>query len=232
MNVCALAGCAGNIAASGLVLPSAGTESREERQHEVSRNKIQLFVALTGLLALVAPSSVHGQEIGQSQAETVSVAGQWMLNRALSDDPTDQLMNVRGGAQPPGGAEAGGRPPPSAGASMFEVIRRAVERFGIDQTDSTVSIAYPDHEVHLFTDGRKQKIAAADDREVEVRSRWEGQGLVIQRRVDGGLILTEQYSVHSNTGRLHVLTRLEGDRLPMPISFMRVYDPLPVGPSD
>jgi hypothetical protein len=48
---------------------------------------------------------------------------------------------------------------------------------------------------------------------------------VIERRLDGGLTLTEKYSLQAGTGRLHVLTRLAGDRLPAPISFMRVYDP-------
>jgi hypothetical protein len=154
------------------------------------------------------------------------MVGQWTLNRALSDDPADQLMNVRGGAVPPSGA---GRPPPSRAGSMFDVIRRAVEGFGIEQTDSTVTFAYPHRELDLFTDGRKQKIAAPDGREAEYRTVWEGPSLVIERRLDGGMTLTEKYSVYAATGRLHVLTRLGGDRLPMPISFMRVYDPAPEG---
>ena len=183
-------------------------------------------MVLAGVLALAAPSAFNGQEAGQTTGSAGSVAGQWTLNRALSDDPTDQLMNVRGGAVPPSGA---GRPAPSQGGASFDVIRRAVEGFGVRQTDSTVSIAYPDRELELFTDGRKQKFAALDGREVEYRTLWEGPSLVIERRLDGGLTLTEKYSLYAGTGRLHVLTRLAGDRLPTPISFMRVYDPAPQG---
>lgn len=188
----------------------------------MSKRMIRELLTLAGLLVLAVPPASHGQEVGQGAGTTESVAGQWTLNRALSDDPTDQLMNVRGGAVPPGGA---GRPPPAQGGSSFDVIRRAVEAFGVRQTDSTVTIVYPDRELLLFTDGRKQKIAAPDGREVEYRALWEGSSLVIERRLGGGLTLTERYSVHAGTGRLHVLTRLAGERLPTPISFMRVYDP-------
>jgi hypothetical protein len=190
----------------------------------VSKNLIRMILALACMAALVAPARSLSQEVVQSTRAPGSVAGQWSLNRALSDDPADQLMNVRGGAVPPG---SGGRPAPSGGRSQFDVVRRAIEGFRIEQTDSTVTIVYQDREVLLFTDGRKQKIAAPDGREVEYHTLWEGPSLQIERRIDGGMTLTEKYSVQAVTGRLHVLTRLEGARLPQTISFMRVYDPAP-----
>ena len=190
----------------------------------MSKNLIRMIRALACLAALAAPRGSLGQEVGRSAGPPGSVAGQWSLNRALSDDPADQLMNVRGGAVPPG---SGGRPAPPGGRSPFDGVRRAIEGFRIEPTDSTVTIVYPDREVLLFTDGRKQKIAAPDGREVEYHTQWEGSSLQIERRIDGGMTLMEKYSVQPVTGRLHVLTRLDGARLPQTISFMRVYDPAP-----
>jgi len=107
----------------------------------------------------------------------------------------------------------------------FEAVRRAVEGFSIEQNDSTVVIAYPDRELVLFTDQRKQKIPVDQNREVEYRAWWEGGRLWIERKLDGGVGMTEEYWIQAGTGRLHILTRLEGDRLPGTIAFMRVYDP-------
>jgi len=176
------------------------------------------------LLAMTGPTPAIGQETTESAGASVGLAGDWSLNRALSDDPDDQLRDVRGGARPPGGRSpgGGGRPPD---ASPLDVIRRAVEAFSIRQTDSTVAIAYPDRELSLLTNGRKQKIQVAEDLEVEYRAWWEQDHLFIERKLDRGITLTEEYSSQAGTGRLHVLTRLEGDRLPRTIAFMRVYDP-------
>jgi len=167
---------------------------------------------------------VWGQEPDESVRSTDGLDGNWALNRALSDDPADQLQNVRGGARPP----AGSRPAPGS-RSSFDAVRRAVEAFGIHQTDSTVAIAYPDRELVLFTDGRKQKVEVSEDLEVEYRAWWEGDRLFIERKLDGGVTVTEQYSIQAGTGRLHVLTRLEGDPVPRTISFVRVYDPAEPG---
>ena len=165
-----------------------------------------------------------GQETNGVVPSVGSVAGDWALNRALSDDPGEQLQNVRGGARPSTGGAPGGRPAPG-GRLDFDELRRAVEQFGIEQSDSTVVVAYPDRELVLFTDGRKQEVQLRGDRKAEYRSWWDRGRLFIERKLDGGMALTEEYWILTETGRLHVLTRLEGDRLPRTIAFMRVYDP-------
>lgn len=186
----------------------------------VSRNWFMAAV----LFAAAGSTPAIGQEATESAGASVGLAGDWSLNRALSDDPDDQLQNVRGAARPPGGRPpgGGGRPPD---ASSLDVIRRAVEGFAISLTDSTVAIAYPDRDLTLLTDGRKQKMQVSEDLEVEYRAWWEQGHLFIERKLDRGITMTEEYSSQAGTGRLHVLTRLEGDPLPMTIAFMRVYDP-------
>lgn len=170
-----------------------------------------LFTTAAGLQA------ANGQEADGGG----DLVGDWALNRALSDDPAEQLRNVRGGAPPPTGMSRSGRTPNPSG---FDAVRRAAERFGIEKTDSTVVIVYPDHERDLFTDGRKQKLKVGEGREVEFRTWWDGGRLFIERKLDGGVAMTEEYWVQAGTGRLHVLTRLVGDRLPSTIAFMRVYE--------
>jgi hypothetical protein len=189
------------------------------------KNLARSYVVACVIMAASGPEALNGQDTAQSMASPGTIAGDWALNRALSDDPNEQLQNVRAAARPPGS-----RPPESAGrpedGSTLNAVRRAVEAFGIGQTDSTVTIAYPDRELLLFTDGRKQKTVLDDGRELEYRAWRDGGSVVIERKLDGGVVLTENYSLHAGTGRLHVLTRLEGDRLPQRISFMLVYDPL------
>ncbi|MBT8461421.1 MAG: hypothetical protein KJO44_02785 [Gemmatimonadetes bacterium] len=185
----------------------------------MGKNGTGAWLVAATVLSAAAPGAAGGQDVGEAAVEVADVAGQWTLNRALSDDPDDQLRNVRGAAQPPGGSR---RPDQR---SPLDVVRRAMEGFAITQTDSTVAIAYPDREVVLFTDGRKQKFQVDGARELEYRAWRDGDKLLVERRLEGGATLTEAYSVHAGTGRLHVLTRLAGERLPRTISFVRVYDP-------
>lgn len=184
------------------------------------------LLAVTGLLILAVAAPASGQETVPDPAATESLVGRWTLNRALSDDPTEELVNMGLGASRPAGP---GPPPPPPPNSSAAVLRRAVEGFGIEHTDSTVAIAYPDRDLVLFTDGRKQKVRVNDDLEVEYRSWWQDGHLTVERKLESSMVLTEDYSRQAGTGRLHVLTRLSGDRLPRPISFMRVYDPAPPG---
>ncbi len=163
------------------------------------------------------------QDVAGDKPATDGLVGQWALNRALSDDPAEQMR----GAMPsgrPSGRRSGGRSPEQMRSGM-DAVRRAAESFTIRQDDSTVVIAYSERILTLFTDRRKQKEVVGDDVEIEYRAWWEGGKLLIERKLDGGVTLTEEYSAHAGTGRLHVLTRLEGDRLPRTIAFVRVYDP-------
>ncbi len=184
---------------------------------------IRAWLAAAILTAAAGLQPANGQEADGGERSIESVAGDWALNRALSDDPADQLRSVRGAAPPPAGMERGGRPAPDR--SGFEAVRRAAERFGIEQTDSTVVVAYPDRELVLFTDGRKQRVDVGEDREVEFHSWWDGGRLFIERKLDGGVAMSEEYWIQKGTGRLHVLTQVRGDRLPRTIAFMRVYEP-------
>ncbi len=171
------------------------------------------------VLALLsgAPESALAQD-AWDPAETAGLTGDWSLNTLLSDDPAEQIPRA---AVPPGARNREPERPPSGTAQL----RQAIERFSVTQTDSTIVIGYADRELELHPDGKKRRDVVNEDLEIEYRAWRDGSTLVVERKRDGGLTLTERYSVVESTGRLHILTRLHGDRLPQPISFVRVYDP-------
>jgi len=209
------------------VLPSPGIDTGyDEAIRPMWKTATRSTVLCLLALAAVGTPPAHAQETAPGAGMRDPLAGRWKLNRALSDDPAEQLRAM---GMPEGAPRArpgqGGPPPSSRGRGAFAALRANVDGFEIERTDSTVSIAYPDHQLRLFTDGRKQKIEGANGREVEYRARWAEGKLLLERRLDGGLLLSEEYIIQPGTGRLHVLTRLEGDRLPMPVAFVRVYDP-------
>ncbi len=162
--------------------------------------------------------SAVGQDTGGGATLPQDFAGDWVLNRSLSDDPAEQMTGTRGG-MPRRGGETGQRDAETAR------VRRAMERFRIGLDDSTVVLAYPDRSLVIRPDGRMRKQTIGEDREMEYRARIEDSALVIERKLDGDVTFTEEYAVQEGTGRLHILTRIEGGRLPRKISFVRVYDP-------
>jgi hypothetical protein len=191
------------------------------------------MLSLALFLGVSAPVGLPAQQASPAAGHP-DISGDWALNRALSDDPSERI--VQPAVPPPVPGSSSSRQPPGQSAqvrpnSAPAVLRRSIGGFSIELSDSTVAIAYPDRDLVLFTDGRKQKVALPGEGggEGEYRAWWESSDLVVERRLDGGLVLTESYSLQTATGRLHILTRLEGDRLPRPVSFVRVYDPAPRG---
>jgi hypothetical protein len=175
------------------------------------------------LTVIAGAGQARAQDPGPAPESAAELEGYWSLNAALSDDPDDQLRNVRGAMPPPGRTppDAGSAPP---GAPSLEAVRRAVQGFSLALADAAVVIGYPGRELTLPTDGAKQKIQLADGEEAEYRAWWQEARLLVERKLDRGLTATEEYWVQDGTGRLHVLTRLTGDGLPNTIAFVRVYD--------
>jgi hypothetical protein len=197
------------------------------------RARIRRILPLALILGVSAPVGLRAQEESPA-ADHADIRGDWALNRALSDDPSERIVQPAVPPPVPGSSslrQPAGRSAPVRPNSAPAVLRRSIDGFSIELSDSTVAIAYPDRDLVLFTDGRKQKVQLPGEGggEGEYRAWWEGSALVVERRLDGGLVLTESYSLQKATGRLHILTRLEGDRLPRSVSFVRVYDPAPRG---
>jgi hypothetical protein len=187
--------------------------------------------------ATAATEAALAQEQEADLAAAPSISGPWKLNRSLSDDPREQLRAIQSqmraaggpaGGPPPGGmpgAGTGRRPDPNEMRERMEPLMRAVDGFEIALADSAVTIRYPDWDAHFLSDGEGHKIELEEDRNVEYKAWWDGPAFYVERKTDHGGKITERYEVHAATGRLHVLTRFENDRLPAPVQFIRVYEP-------
>jgi hypothetical protein len=165
------------------------------------------------------------------------LSGSWILNADKSDNPGDQVGTAGmagGGSMRPPPDGMGRRPGRRGGMGgidpekmhrTMEMAREAVQRFTLEQTDTTVTISYNDMPPHVFhTDGRKieQETEAGD--KIEVKAYWQGRYLMISRKIDGGGTITDQYFKSSVTDQLEVITRIELGRMPQPMQFLRVYD--------
>jgi hypothetical protein len=176
------------------------------------------FVAVTVIIVFASGVRLAlAQEPDGDPGATKALVGDWVLNRALSDDPSERIP--REPVLPGTGREPERRP---SGAGP---LRQVVERFSLSQTDSTVVIGYPDRDQVIYPDGKKHVDVINERFRFEYRAWREESSLVIERRRDHGMEVTERYSIVQGTGRLLDLTRVESDRLPQALSFVLVYDP-------
>jgi hypothetical protein len=192
----------------------------------MKRKRIRRMLPLVLLVGASLTAGLGAQEAPPRGGEA-EIGGDWVLNRALSDDPTERIIQPAVPPPVPGSPSSrqpSGRPAGVPPNSAPAVLRRSIDGFSIELSDSTVTIAYPDRDLRLPTDGRRQKVTLPGGGEAEYRAWWEKDALVVERRLESELLLLETYSIQPATGRLHILTRLEGDRLPRPVSFVRVYE--------
>lgn len=161
------------------------------------------------------------------------LTGSWQINAEESDGPPEAFRRRPGG---PGEGKPDGERP--------EVRRR--HRFGPDgepgpgfrrpgpmlagpmlvitQSESTVEIAGPrGRSITLHTDGRTITRDLARG-QVELRASWDGGTLVVERTKEDGPAVTLRFDLSGDGSQLFLTTRIEGERLPEPIEFRRVYD--------
>ena len=174
------------------------------------------------------------------------LSGTWVLNADASDDPRaqmEELMAQAGGSRPGGrsGASPGGRkdgrrggqqPDGEGDGDRREQMRHAMQAalqarssFTLSQTDAGITFSYGDgSELTLRSDNKKLEQETAWGGEVEIRAKWEGRFLEVERKFDGGTEVTEEYFLSFMTDQLYVVVSLETGR-GEPIMFRRVYDP-------
>ena len=176
----------------------------------------------------------------------VSLAGAWLLNEDLSDDPSQAMDQMRGGgpgadgggpaARPGGfggrdgggrmGGRRGGRPSEDP-QELRELLRSATtppSRLTITQTDDAVTFTEPDGRTATFTINGKTERHQFDNHVVETRTKWKGGQLVKEIRLPHGLKIVETYSLAHESRMLQVNVKVEGSRMPRSISLRRFYD--------
>jgi hypothetical protein len=195
-----------------------------------------IAVSVNGLLAASSSSQEH--TIG-------NLAGSWRLNKELSDDPNAVMERMKeehraGGRMPGGGGFGGGMGGHGGGGmsagggsamdpermqEMRAMMMRALDapaKLIITQGDGTITFTGPDGvSVALATNNKKQKVRV-DNREVEMKAKWDDTRLVKETSLGNGLKTIETYSLSpGETPRLQVDVKVEG---PRSIALKRVYD--------
>jgi hypothetical protein len=207
------------------------------RRHD---NRARVWRRVVSISACVAVLSA-GFAYGQSRTD---LNGVWKLNTQLSTQPGVASAGEREAAMrrsPIGGSGAplgGNRGPVSAGGGFTggtpeEVARiREGNRLALI-TYNTLTISLADRVVTIADESGRDRTVTADNKTVkskagaltlETRAKWENAVLVVERKFEGGVKLTERYIVTAAPRRLTIDAKLEspGDRAR---TFQRVYEP-------
>ena len=208
----------------------------------------RLAAVLAGptIVASVGCSSAGSGPVSTLAPEDLDLSGSWILNVEQSDNP-EQMMREGGmgggamggrrpgggGARPSGGRTGrggmrGGAPSQADQQRMQQTMRMATQpprRIVIEQHDSTVTIRPARGRTELLlTNWRKVSQEIENGGQVDIRARWRGRELHIEREVHLGGKVTQQYSLSSDGERLLVETQLEMGRGGQPRVFHYVYD--------
>jgi hypothetical protein len=201
---------------------------------------ITLFAG--SVLGCSSASSGSGKTLAP---EDLDLSGSWILNMEVSDNPAEMMEQGgmaggrMGGARPSGGrggrgGMGGGAPSEADQQRMMQTRRMATEpprRLVIEQVDSTVTLRNgAGRTLLLHTNWKTVEQEIEDGGQLEIRARWRGRELQVEREVHLGGKVTQKYSVSSSGDRLLVETSLEMGRAPQPRVFHYVYDAAPRSP--
>jgi hypothetical protein len=181
-------------------------------------------------------------------AQHPDLSGHWTLNPQLSENPRDMMQGrdssggrMRGGFGGGGrrGGFGGGRGGYRGGGGGMSDEQRARMRqtmqlvftapatLVISGADSIVTIVAEGDTLALLTNGRKIRREAKSEGEgaVDIKGRWQGNDLVVERSVSGGGKVTEDYLRSADGKQLFVIVSVDSGR-GRSITFRRIYDPV------
>jgi hypothetical protein len=201
------------------------------------------LAASGGLRAAAAASSAEDKA-----AVKASLAGQWQLNTAQSEDARAKMREAMGGDRPGGrggGGMGGGRGGWGRGGGrggggeggMGGGMSRDGDRGGMSAMRSffepaeRLTITQDGSEI-LIDDGVNPAVRLRPDAEAtkteggasEIKARWNGSELVAETKLRNGAKLTTAYMLDAEKHQLDVTSRMEGGRLREPLTVRRVYD--------
>lgn len=175
-------------------------------------------------------------------AERPDFSGTWKLNKELSENPRDKLMEQRknreyGGGRPPDGGDVArgggglGRGGTGEGVGRdgiqerLKAMTERIQSIEIDHREPQLELRFADgHERTIYTDGRTSE----DDFEsgiFEAKGKWKsGSQVFVKAESSYGGKLTETYELSENGQQLYVTTKIEGDGRRPNLTFRRVYD--------
>jgi hypothetical protein len=179
----------------------------------------------TGIGLIAACSGSSGGSNAEPIPEHPDFTGTWVLNSDLSEDPEAQARG--GGRRPPSGSGDGAPPPgaqgPSRGRVPFDpgTVLPSLA-FKIVEDDSTLTFMGVDgRERVIFQDGREESRRVEDLGIVRISGRWKGDKFVLDRQLEGGAVISEEYEMSDDGLQLLVKVKIKAGRT---IEFRRVYD--------
>ncbi len=184
--------------------------------------KKRVTTLATAATLAVATASLTSCSGGGSQGgpipEHPDLNGAWVINLEQSDRPDDQLRR-RDRDRP----DATRRPPPQrAGPGLGELLQSFVAFRIVDQDSTFTLVSAGGARRTLYPDGAERESRLEGLGNVTVKTRWKGEKLVVERRLDSGVRISESFELTADGRQLHVLTKVSG--IPQPIEFRRVYD--------
>ena len=138
-------------------------------------------------------------------------------------------MGGMGGGGFGGGGGGGSRPDPQEMAKAREAMRLAMfraERLTIVHNDAGFVVTDGEGVSHTLTPDGKTSKAEVGALTVQTKVKWDETALVVERKFEGGVKVTDRYWVTDAPRQLVVASKLEsnqmsGDRAR---TFQRVYD--------
>jgi hypothetical protein len=183
--------------------------------------------------------------------ERVDLTGEWTLNAELSGQATERSRDERvgpgrrspvGGSGMPIGGMGGGRAPggmgggSAGGGGNTEEIAKAREatrlamltpaRLTIVAAANGFTVTDEDGVSQKWIPDGKTTKSESGALTVETKVKWDDRSLVVERKFEGGVKVTDRYTVTGAPRQLVIASRIENSRIPgeRDRTLQRVYD--------
>lgn len=202
------------------------------------------------------PTERAASKIGARDINRGKLAGEWKLDRSMSDDPRQKLEKATGtsrgqvGTNGPWGGMGGGSHRGSGGGNG-QAARQVAEMtdeysfLSITQTDKTVRVtsdsgrllAYYSSGDQANAQGNSQGNSKSSDGDGSKDAskgpsvRMQGDQLVVVTTRDG-IKTTRTYAGSADGGQLYLTSRIEGGHLKDPVTIRFVYNPATTADDD
>lgn len=164
-----------------------------------------------------------------AQAPPPRLAGEWKLNRSLSDNLDAKALEAVGGGKTVGqSAEEGGR---LELRKIILGILPALEEIEIEQSPAEIKLIDAEDNVRIFYFGREHVREGRLGSKLRCTTEWKGEQLVVSEVSLKSRLTEVLTAVPARNQLLHVV-RLEDGRLKTPLEVRLVYDAEPASQKD